>query len=353
MTRAGASQRLHSAVRHLPPGYFALVMASGIVSVGLVQHGQRTLSVLPLVACAASYVVLVVLTGWRLALHRDAVRADLTDPNRGFGFFTFIAGSNVLGVRLDMDGHHAVALVLLAVAALTWLVLGYVVPWTAVVGRRPRPVLVLADGSWFIWVVAGQSVAVAAATLEPVLPALRHALAATAVFSWSVGVFLYAAVGVVVSLRLLIYDLRATDLTPPYWIAMGATAISVLAGARIVEMRPSPMVEATRGLIAGVSVLLWAFGTWLIPVLVAAGWWRHRVHRVPLVYESSLWGIVFPLGMYAVAGTHLGRVDHLPLVGAVGAVGIWVALAAWGVTLLAMLAHLYRSLLSRQARGGG
>ncbi len=343
VSSAGAARRLDEAARRLAPGYFALVMASGIVSVGLDQYGHHLLSVLLLLVCGVSYAVLVVLSGWRVLAHRDAVRADLADPNRGFGFFTFIAGSNVLGVRVAADGHHAVALVLLAVAGLAWLVLGYVIPWTAVTVRHTHPVLGAADGTWFTWVVAVQSMAVSAATLEPEVPGLRDALAATAVFSWSVGVFLYAAVGVLVAARLLVYDLRATDLTPPYWIAMGATAISVLAGARIVDLRPSPMVEATRGLIAGVAVLLWSFGTWLIPVLVAAGWWRHRVHRVPLVYESSLWAIVFPLGMYAVAGTSLGRVDDLPLVGAVGAVGIWIALAAWVATLLAMLAHLSRA----------
>lgn len=352
MGSAEAAHRLDGAARRLAPGYFALVMASGIVSVGLGQQGQHLLSLLPLLVCAVSYAVLLVLTGWRVLVHRDAMRADLTDPNRGFGFFTFVAGSNVLGTRLAMDGHHASALLLLAVGGLAWLVLGYVVPWAALMGPRPQPVLAAADGTWFTWVVAGQSVAVSAATLEPELPGLRHVLATTAVFAWSVGVFLYAAVGIVVFARLLLYDLRAIDLTPPYWIAMGATAISVLAGARIVDMRPSPMVEATRALVAGVSVLLWAFGTWLIPVLVAAGWWRHRVHRVPLVYESSLWAIVFPMGMYAVADTYLGRVDDLPLVGGVGAVGIWIALAAWTVTLAAMLTHLVRTAPGRgRARG--
>ena len=52
--------------------------------------------------------------------------------------------------------------------------------------------------------------------------------------------------------------------------------------------------------------------------LVAAGWWRHRVHRVPLRYESSLWSVVFPLGMYAVASIYLGRADDLPIVEAFG-----------------------------------
>src|SRR5690606_28510313 len=114
---------------------------------------------------------------------------------------------------------------------------------------------------------------------------------------------------------------------------------------RIVEMVDAPMVSATRGLIGGLSVVFWAFATWLIPALVAAGWWRHRTHRVPLTYEATLWSIVFPLGMYAVAGIYLGQANQLPLVGAIGSVELWVAFAAWAVTLVAMLVHLVRTVL--------
>jgi tellurite resistance protein TehA-like permease len=318
-------------------------MASGIISVGMRLGGHIAVSVLLLAVCAASFVVLVVLNVWRVAAHPDAVLSDFLDPARGFGFFTFIAGGNVLGVRLAMDGHHVVSAVLLTVGLMAWLVLGYVIPWTSVLGRAERPVLVKANGTWFIWVVAGQSVATSSATLQPALPAFRNALAVVAVFSWSVSLLLYAAVGIMVSARLLIYELRPTDLTPPYWVAMGASAITVLAGARIVEMVDTPMVEATRGLVAGVSVSIWAFGSWLIPVLVAAGWWRHRTHGVPLRYEPSLWSMVFPLGMYAVAATYLARADGLPLVGMVGRIGIWVAFAVWCVVLGAMVVSATRA----------
>lgn len=334
---------LDGVVRGLTPGYFALVMASGIISVGMRLHGYIALSLALLAVCAVSFVVLVLLNLWRGTVHRDAVLADFLDPARGFGFFTFIAGGNVLGVRLAMDGHHGLAAALLAVGVAAWLVLGYVIPWTSVLGRTERPVLPKANGTWFIWVVAGQSVATSSATLQPHLPALRDALAVTAVFAWSVSLFLYAAVGVMVSARLLLYELRPSDLTPPYWVAMGASAITVLAGARIVEMVDTPMVEATRGLVAGVSVSIWAFGTWLIPVLVAAGWWRHHTHRVPLRYEPSLWSMVFPLGMYAVAASYLSIADDLPLVGQVGSVGIWVAFAVWAVVLVAMVASAARA----------
>jgi tellurite resistance protein TehA-like permease len=124
---------------------------------------------------------------------------------------------------------------------------------------------------------------------------------------------------------------------------MGATAITVLAGARIVDMADAPMVAVTRGLIAGASVVFWAFGTWLIPALVAAGWWRHRVRRVPLRYDATLWSIVFPLGMYGVAGHYIGRADRLPIVKVIGENETWVALVAWALLFIVMIMHIVRS----------
>jgi tellurite resistance protein TehA-like permease len=116
---------------------------------------------------------------------------------------------------------------------------------------------------------------------------------------------------------------------------MGATAITVLAGARIVQMSDTP-ISVVRGLIAGASVVFWAFGSWLIPPLVAAGVWRHVVHRIPLRYEAPLWSVVFPLGMYGVGSHYLGQVDHLPIVEDIGYVETWVALAVWAATFTAM-----------------
>jgi tellurite resistance protein TehA-like permease len=345
---AGSDSRRNAwsrAVATLNPGYFALVMSTGIVSVGMRNHNLTTLSTALLWITIASYVVLVLLTIWRAISFPSEFIADFTDPRRGFGFFTFVASSDVLGSRLGLSGFHGTAFVLLAIGSLSWLALGYIVPWTALLGRAERPVLASANGTWFIWVVASESVAVLAAGLEPTIHEGRRELALLAVFSWSVGIFLYAAAGIFVGARLLIYPLSPVDLNPPYWVAMGATAITVLAGARIVEMAEAPIVVATRGLIAGLSVVFWAFGTWLIPVLIAAGWWRHVVNRVPLRYEATLWSIVFPLGMYGVAGYYLGHADHLPLVTAIGQSEIWLALTAWLLTFVAMLAHLLRTLV--------
>lgn len=336
------TDRLQGFVRTLPPGYFALVMASGIVSVGLVQEGFLIASRTLLMIAIAAHLAFIVLTGWRLLRHRTELVADLRDPRRAFGFFTFVAGTNVIGVRLSGADRADIALVLLLVAACVGVLLGYLIPWLAVLGREERPVIATANGTWFVWVVASQSVAVLAAALEPIYPTWRAALAMVAVLAWSVGVILYAATAVFVSLRLMLYPLRPIDLDPPYWVAMGAVAVTVVAGARIVEMDSTPMVDATRGLIAGLSVVFWCFATWLIPVLVAAGVWRHLIRRIPLRYESTLWSVVFPLGMYAVAGIYLGRADQLPIVEAIGQTWLWVGVLAWLLTAVLMVVSLAR-----------
>jgi tellurite resistance protein TehA-like permease len=342
--RAHRGDRSHrgsarEAVRNLNPGYFALVMATGILSIAMYHQRADALSVVLLWLTGVEFIVLLAVNAVRIVVFRREFADDLADPGRAFGLFTFVAAADVLGTRLAIDHHYSPAFTLLTIAWLTWLALGYTVPWIAVL-QTPRPALQRANGTWFTWVVASQSVAVLAATLEPALGQGRRELALLAVFSWSVGVFLYGAVAVFVAARMLLYPLRPEDLTPPYWVAMGATAITVVAGARIIEMANAPMVAATRGLVAGTSVVFWAFGSWLLAPLIAAGIWRHVVHRVPLRYGASLWSVVFPLGMYGVGSDYLGQADRLPIVEHIGEVESWVALAVWTVTFVAMLLHL-------------
>jgi hypothetical protein len=57
-----------------------------------------------------------------------------------------------------------------------------------------------------------------------------------------------------------------------------------------------------------------------------------------LRYEAALWSMVFPLGMYAVAGIYLGHADNLPVVEAIGSSELWVALVV-GTTVFAAMAY--------------
>lgn len=333
---------MHGALRSMSPGYFAMAMASGIVSIGLALDGITLLSRLLLVVTAVSFIALSVLTVWRLVAHRAEFVEDFTHPLRGFGFYSFVAAADVLAVRITPE-HPSLAMGLLVVAAGAWLVRGYAVPWTTHLGRGEHPIVAAANGTWFMWAVAGQTISVAASTLA--LARGGSVLPMVAVVGWALGLFLYAVDGVFVAMRLLAYEFTAEDLTPPYWVAMGAAAITALAGAHLAGLPPGPFVDAVRELARGSSVLLWVVASWLVPGLFAMGWWRHVTHRIPLVYDASVWSIVFPLGMYAVASTTLARNERLPWLADVGSVWIWVGFAAWLAATAGMLMHVVGTVL--------
>ena len=230
---------------------------------------------------------------------------------------------------------------LLVASGAVWLVLGYLLPWLALARRDEHSAHEQADGSWFIWAVASQAVAVLAATLEPSAGASQHALAFLGFVAWAVGCFLYVCAVVLVGLRLVLYDVSPEDLSPSYWVAMGAASITVLAGVRVADMRTDVIVSVVHDLATGVSMMFWAFATWLFPALVAAGWWRHGVHSVPLSYEPGLWSMVFPLGMYSLASLSLGDGAGLDWIAAIGRAELWFALVVWALVALAMARHLF------------
>ncbi|MEU6646531.1 tellurite resistance/C4-dicarboxylate transporter family protein [Saccharomonospora sp. NPDC046836] len=321
-------------VRDLNPGVFAFVMAAGIVSTAL--SDQPVLSVALLAIGAAGYLGLVVTAGWRLLCWRRRVLADLTGP-RGFGFLTFVAASNVLASQLAAEGQRGPAIVLLAAGGLGWLVLGYGVPLGMIVDARRQHWPGQINGGWFNWVVSTQSVAVAAAALAPLCPAGTAVLVSVC---WAIGLVLYLLLAALLLARLLTRPVTPADFTPLHWVLMGSAAITVLAGARLVGLPDSTRL-LPHDVVTGLCMVLWSFATWLIPLLLALGVWRHVVRRVPLRYESDLWSMVFPLGMYGVASDQLGRATAAPWLTAMARGEAWVAFAVWVVVFAAMLISVH------------
>ena len=342
--------RAEQALAGLAPGYFALVMATGIVSIALRMAGADGAALVLLVLAAVAAAVLTALYILRWVRHRDRMRADARNPETAFGFFTIVAAAGVLAVGLQQVGMGTASVVLLAIGAAIWIVLGYVLPWQVLMRRDGEPILARTNGSWFIWSVASQSLAVGLSGLKPATPAYADLLGLLTVMAWSVGTILYAGIAVLVILRIVHFGITPQQFEPTYWVAMGALAIAVVAGAGIYAMDSVPMVDAARGLIGGTVVIFWCFALWQIPLLAGAGLWRHLIHRVPLRYVPSLWSIVFPLGMFAVASMRLGRVEHLPLVEGVGVAGMVIAVLAWAAVSAGLVVTLVRGVLGRSSR---
>lgn len=335
------------------PGCFASVMATGIMSVGAHLKGLTALSAILFWLAVVLYVFFLTLIIWRACSHNDELRADLHNPSKAFGFFTFVAATNVIATALEGQAHFRIAFAIFCIGLIAWLILGYLIPFSAVLGSPTSPILTQVNGTWFVCVVAAQSVAVAASGLMANLPAptdeanLSSVLAVVPVIAWSVGVGLYLICAVFVGMRALLHRIGPEDLDAPYWVMMGALAISVVAGSKILEGGTSPIFEATTVIIAGASAILWAISTWLIPALVIAGLWRHFRHRISLGYSAGLWSMVFPLGMYSVASTNVGKVDGVPIISWIGAQWYWIGLTVWAIVFAAMVWSFVRSTNAR------
>jgi tellurite resistance protein TehA-like permease len=337
---------LRRAIATLDPGYFAWVMASGIVSVGTDLLGYQVLSEVVLGITVAAFVGLVLAYLARMVWFAPFVRHSGQDPSVAMAYFTFVAGADVLGVRLVMAGHPAITAGLAVAAAVVWVVLNYGLPWS-IVARAHRPVLREFNGTWFIWVVGTQSLAIAAVSLTAAWHASAQALAEAAVCLWGVGVVLYLVLVVIILLRLMVVEVTPGEMGPAYWIAMGATAISVRAAAGILSL-PNRVggfsVGEVHAFVVGASVVLWSFGTWWIPLLVLFGLWRHVLRRYPLSYEPRLWSMVFPLGMYTVASYTLGKATAFGFMVQIARVWVFVGVAAWAGVLALMLGALARTI---------
>lgn len=318
-------------------------MATGILSTGLAMDQYTWISRLLLVVSILVLAILLVGYGWRLVRFPRRVVADLRNPSLTFGFFTLVAAANVIAVRMALDQHLATAIGFAIASVPVWLVLSYLVP-LEIAAEANAPVMPGINGSWYLWVVGTQSIAEVAATLAAAIPAAGDALATVAATFWCIGVLLYLIIAALVVARLLVIGLTPRVSLPTYWISMGATAISVLAAAKILALPDQlPVLATTREMISGVAFLLWAFGSWWIPLLIVLGIWRHVVRRLPFTYDPSWWGLVFPLGMYAVASQTLGQVTGLVFLTDIAHYAIWVGVAA----LLAVCAMAGRRLLHR------
>jgi tellurite resistance protein TehA-like permease len=340
------------ALADLPPASFALVMATGIVSIAARRQGWQTLPNVLFAFNVAAWIGLCVLTALRLARHRDRMLQDLRDHLRGPGFFTAVAGTAVLGSQFAIfEVSLGAALVLAAAAVALWFVLTYAI-FAALTLKEDKPPLDKGiNGGWLLAVVATQSLAVLAALLAGRLPQpWRLELNFFALSMWLWGGMLYTWMMSLIFYRYTFFRLAPDDLTPPYWINMGAMAISTLAGAQLIANAPdAPFLVALAPFLKGFTVLYWATGTWWIPMLLVLGVWRYVVKRFPVRYNALYWGAVFPLGMYSAATHRMAQVLQLDFLGGIAPVFLVVALAAWAAAFAGLVRQLLRQNIFHRA----
>jgi tellurite resistance protein TehA-like permease len=330
-------------VAHLDPGCFAIVMATGIISNALFLEGRRGLADGMLTVNLAAYAWLCVATAVRGTRFPAALWADLASPRLVFSFFTIVAATDVLALGIDMRGFVTVARFMWLAALALWLMLIYFGFAVLMFLNKAGGARVI-DGGWLNAIVGTQSLVILGTQVAP-LPAqagptvfvLFHLL-------WVVGLGLYGILIVLLCYRMFFVELKPDDVNPQLWVIMGAAAISTNAGSTLVMSNGGlPFLLSLRPFIDGVTFAMWAWATWWIPLLVLLGIWKHGVHCVPLRYTTTLWSMVFPLGMYAVASHRLSLVAQVPALQSLSRAMVWIALAAWSATAFGLVVASWRS----------
>ena len=317
-------------------------MATGIVSIAAGLAELRTISISLFVVNLAAFPVLLVLLAVHLRRRPASVLADLADHQRAPGMLAIIAATCVLGNEIaSATMYQTLAAGLWIAAFVLWFVLVYGCLVAMTITPDKPSVASGINGSWLLLVVSTQALSILTMRVGDIAVAADIAWFASLCLFLLGGTF-YLVVLVMIVSRWLFARMRPDQFTAPYWINMGAAAISALAGARLfVVFGADPTLAPVRNVIFTATVLFWSLASWWIPLLVALAFWRHRSLGIRSVYSPENWSIVFPLGMYTTATWRLSHDLGLRFLQPVPEVFVWVALAAWVLTSAGMVRRAF------------
>lgn len=324
-------------LKNLYPGYFAMTMATGIISTGFFLHNNIFLSNTFMVITLATWLVMFFLYIWRLIKYPKIVYASLIDPKTTFVFFTFVAATNICGVLLHQHGYSTLAIICWFVAFGYWSILMYLSFTALCFAHKDREVNIM-HGGWLILIVGTQSLVLLGTKIAGDFGEYAAYMMVEIHMLWALGIIFYAVLVTLFCYRIFFKTMMAEDYSPFMWVIMGAAAISANAGTRLLLTDPViPMLAELHAVVQLMSIMLWTWATWWIPLLVIMGVWIHGYKKVPLIYNPMQWSVIFPLGMYAVATNNLALSSQFTPLLLLANGMLWVACGAWLILILALL----------------
>jgi len=358
---AGFRDRVAQSIETLHPAYFALVMSTGIVSIAFAWLGHDLIANFLFILNVVFFVVLSTVFLTRLVRYFDTFRDDFQHSRRCWGFLTVVVGINTLGSQFFvLVGEVEVAQGLWVLGLATWVVFLYGI-YFYLITHHDGPVESIVTGATLLTIVATQSVAVLGSQIAGAFGEFSNFIYLLTLTHFAAGWILYLIFVTLVTYRLIFRELEPADWEGPYWICMGAAAITTLAGSNVLlHLDVGELYEAT----LVITYLAWAIGAWWIPIQLYLDvwkfrrfeldgdrpWWitvfpwarlgfgRRRAH----VFDPPAWGRVFPMGMFTACTIALTEVSGFDVLFLIPLGWGWFALLVWVLTALGNARAVYR-----------
>ena len=341
--------QLQLRIKELLPAYFALVMATGIISIATFLSGWEEVGYWLFYLNMVFLVLLLLAFGYRCLKFGNRVLEDFRSYQKGPGFFTVVAALCIFGNQLVVF-YRAMdwAILVLLIAALAWLVIMYGFFFNITTTQNKKSLSEGINGTWLVIIVAIQALSVLISFISVDFGKNAYLFLFLALCLFLLGCIFYLYIMSLIIYRISFFSLHANELGAPYWINMGATAITTLAGSLLIlHTEDYNFIVELLPFLKGFTLFFWAAGTWWIPLLLILGAWRHLIKKYPVPtspegYDPSYWGMVFPLGMYTVCTFRLSEALNIGFLKMIPEVFIYAALFTW----LAVMTGFVRQLLA-------